>query len=570
MNGTTPPGARQNFSVKTPTKTRRAQIYRFAKTRVFWHSMRSNMKSLRIIAWVGVLVTLGWGTSGRAATAGATLLGWHYGGTALVQKNPDNAVLVKTWTAPEGQAVRQMLLDKLAKTPAELVRLHQGAPTATTAALIRPLLADLLTQESAAQFVGTPRQVTEAVLAIELPAAQAALWSRNLQAAIEQLVGAKATAYKAEGGEGWQAGKSEAQACRFLSVGRWVVLGYGKGDLQRQWVQQIQKNGRPAALPLETWLKLEADLRWLATWLPLPKNLVSEWPHARLEYGSRSGSVRTTGTFSFQEALSCKPEAWVVPTSIIRDPLISFTAFNGAAPFLAALPYAKTLGLPKIPNQLFLWSQSGIPFLSYGAAPMAGASNQMQNLAQTVPPLLLDKLCQDRVGDFLWASNRAELTWRGLPIMAPNLRAMTDPAGQYLVGGLFPLTPSQKTPAPTELITQITQRKNLVYYDWEITQERAAQWGQVVQLLPLFTRVTQAPLNLPGQKWFSACTTNMGNTVTEVTMTGPRELALQRKSPAGFSSFELLLLARWLDAPGFPLAGWPETPVRKPARKATP
>ena len=40
---------------------------------------------------------------------------------------------------------------------------------------------------------------------------------------------------------------------------------------------------------------------------------------------------------------------------------------------------------------------------------------------------------------------------------------------------------------------------------------------------------------------------HLGNTVTDMTQTGPSELTLVRKSHAGFTGFELLALARALD-----------------------
>jgi hypothetical protein len=38
----------------------------------------------------------------------------------------------------------------------------------------------------------------------------------------------------------------------------------------------------------------------------------------------------------------------------------------------------------------------------------------------------------------------------------------------------------------------------------------------------------------------------LGNTITEVTAAGPKELAISRKSQMGLTGFELVHLARWM------------------------
>jgi hypothetical protein len=50
-----------------------------------------------------------------------------------------------------------------------------------------------------------------------------------------------------------------------------------------------------------------------------------------------------------------------------------------------------------------------------------------------------------------------------------------------------------------------------------------------------------------GHTWLKAVSPMLGNTVTEITVTSPKQLTLVRKSHIGFNALELVLLTRWLD-----------------------
>jgi hypothetical protein len=111
------------------------------------------------------------------------------------------------------------------------------------------------------------------------------------------------------------------------------------------------------------------------------------------------------------------------------------------------------------------------------------------------------------------------------------------------------------------LLAQISGRKNLVYYDWEITQERLVHARPLNQLLDIVNRRQFPRTNAPAQKWLRTVGSLLGNTVTEVTLSAPKELTLTRRSHIGFTGAELETLARWLDAPGFPLKFEPPPPT---------
>jgi len=147
------------------------------------------------------------------------------------------------------------------------------------------------------------------------------------------------------------------------------------------------------------------------------------------------------------------------------------------------------------------------------------------------------------------------------------------------------------------LLSQVRGRTNLVLYDWETTGQavvatnppggrgparatnqigRLIHFKHLLQFLMMSTSTrpnllpsTEAgTIAVPGGAWIDAAAPRLGNTVTEVTRTGPAELSVVRQSQVGFSSLELVHLLRWIGNPGFP--GWqdvppPEVDRRRPA-----
>ena len=92
------------------------------------------------------------------------------------------------------------------------------------------------------------------------------------------------------------------------------------------------------------------------------------------------------------------------------------------------------------------------------------------------------------------------------------------------------------------------ERTNLVYYDWEITQERLLQWRQLKQIWQMITlkpSASRAPATLA---WIDAAAALLGNSVTEISFKNEHELTFVRKSSLGLTGFELVTLAQKLDA----------------------
>jgi hypothetical protein len=131
-----------------------------------------------------------------------------------------------------------------------------------------------------------------------------------------------------------------------------------------------------------------------------------------------------------------------------------------------------------------------------------------------------------------------------------------------LFGGFFPNVPRSQPLSP-ELLKQLNT-PNLVYYHWEITAERLKALPQLSQFILMVTQHKQLDANSAAAKWLNQIGPTLGNSVTEVTQTGPNELTFTRSAPAGLTAVELTVLANWLEATNFPGCDlrWPPHPLR--------
>ena len=68
-------------------------------------------------------------------------------------------------------------------------------------------------------------------------------------------------------------------------------------------------------------------------------------------------------------------EPWNIPTNLVHDPLISFTAVRGIASWLRQLQVVKDLQLEAVPDQYYAWAMYRSIFETYAAAPVPDATN---------------------------------------------------------------------------------------------------------------------------------------------------------------------------------------------------
>ncbi|MBI5385989.1 MAG: hypothetical protein HZA90_15035 [Verrucomicrobia bacterium] len=506
-------------------------------------------------------------TDSARAPQGEVVLHWHFAGLEQLLANRDAAKLKAIWSLPATANLRKQAFDQLARAPFLAVSAQTPKGTPDQAALFRPLLEDLPGAESFLDWRGPAGGATECVLAIQLPDARAKVWSANLQQALN----------------GWKLGtlsgaadawvwkhRDGRSACALTRASQWVVLGLGGTGLllHADTVQRVKAGGRPGAKLAGNWLEADADLARLKPWLP-PLAPYRNLPIAHASWSNFTDNVRTVVRLEYRQPHGWKGEPWLTPTSIIRDPLISFTAMNGIAPLLQPWNFFQKLALKPLPNQAMVWAQAQFPFLTHFAVPMANAGPELARVTPLLSSLLLSNTPKPRPGNIAWNTNHQSVVWSGLPMAMPQVSAIKDRKAEYLYGSFFPRMNSTNRPPP-ELFQQIEGRNNLVYYDWEITGERLKQWRPFYQLTDIMDNHTMPDAKAPTQVWLEKVAPLLENTATEALVTSPTEIFISRRSHSGFTGFELVTLTRWLDAPGFPKFGVAGAPRVLPRKGAPP
>jgi hypothetical protein len=328
------------------------------------------------------------------------------------------------------------------------------------------------------------------------------------------------------------------------------------------------------------WLELEADLPRVAQALGLGK-LPPQLPRISLAFVPQGEAVRTLGEFSFQSPLALKLEPWEVPTNFIHQPLVAFSALRGFGPWLSEQMPWKRMECGSPPNQAFLWSIKGLPFLSYFIAPLQDSSNTVARFSEYMMREVKPLMETNAIGTLQLSMNPLALGWVNLPMISPYLAYIETNGTGYALAGVLPAVPV-RDPFPPELLNELERHTNLVCYDWELTGERLESALIVGQLLRFSVRKPQLAVDSVSMQCLKALGPKLGNCGTVVTQTGSNQLSLVRKSALGLSALELHLLSDWLQSPDFP-AGLhttravntmfkrPELPVKKtPAGEPAP
>lgn len=490
------------------------------------------------------------------------LMRWHSLGLLAVTSSDEGIRLKDVLSLPESALVRSNTLAKLARNLPGLL-----FPEATTnvdqALKLKPLLEDVLNYESKVEWVsGSPLRWR---VSVKIPVEHTGLWTANLHALLVRgeladkipLTNITDTAVKA--------GYSDEATYRYGMKDSWVTVE--RAETGYDWGALAQSE---AKMETNAWLALELDTKVV----PYAANVMApeQLPYARLTLLGKGQNQISRLSLKFPQALGFVPQPWQVPTNTIQDPIISFTAMQGIGGWWSRQDWLKPLGLAAAPQQVYTWAQSDVPFQTFFAFPAAGASNLVQtSLNQWANDFNI--VISNRLAGQI-SSRTNELTWTGLPVIVPHLKAAPEPKDDHLVFGFFPMSPNS-TNLPPELLKQFVGRTNSIYYDWEITEARLTQWIQFSPLLFMSANRLPVANSAAPYQWLRSIAPKLGNTVTEAQLAEPNEIKVLRNSPAGFTGFELYLLTRWLDQKSFPkwdeqalpTMGMPSIPSGPPAPK---
>ncbi len=519
----------------------------------------------KFVVWGVILLGLAFAGCSRApkvksSTDAGLIYRHHFVGTAKVDAGTNATKLKEILALEATKAVGTQIVAKLARVPGEL---WPKQVEGNSGDLLRPLLEDLTKHESYVEVSG-PLANAEWVFAVALPDDRNKLWDKNLRALAERAKLGAPAAKTWEKFNGWEAKPSDSSfVIQSVRAGDWTLVGVSRGEasLLPALVKQAVRSGRPVPeLKADALLEFEADTPRLATVLPVlaPLGL----PPIQLSVWGRGENLRTEGKLRPGQKFAWKFEPWKIPTNHIPDSIAAFTVAQGVAPLLKNVKPIAELGLKSYPNQFCIWGLDTLQVQTYVTVPVKNATNTIQEIAPNVPKVALKYLDAQR-GKFLWISNQAEVHWREVPFVVPSLRPMQDNGQDYVFFSMFPIGRVTNNP-PAELFAQLGNRKDLAYYDWEMTGQRLVHGKQTYQLHNLFARRQVPNEKSAPQQWLVALTPLLGNTITELTVVSDQELNLTRKSHIGLSGMELATLALWFDSPGFPFRVDPQPKAPEP------
>lgn len=506
--------------------------------------MFAQIRHIIIVAMVLPVACTGWtAVAQNAAGESGSLISMSWWGQDRILSEAKGTRWQTIWSLPSAAPVESLMATRMAQQAFQWLRpvLAQNASDQTP--LLKPLCQDLI--RSAAHLEArTAGAGADWVLAVQLKGKKADTWTANLGTVLAGWTGAKAGPCQRAGVSGtvWQpAGRT--QRVEFLRLGDWAVLHVGPeaSALRDEWLKKIQ-----GAIPASTnWFAIKANWPALKTGNALH---FPDWPRMELALAPKGEDVRWTGELLLARKTGLNLESWKMPTGMIHEPLISFTAARGVDEWVSSWSWVRQLNLKTIPSQYFIWALSDTPFNTYIAAPCTDAPKRLQELVPALVKRYNPILTLQNAGALKEATNHAGLLWQGLPIAVPNLTAVRMKNGQeFLSAGMFPNNRNTNA-LPAELLSQLRQ-PNLVYYDWEITQNRLMQWRGMGDLFEIMLHLPRISQNKECTEWMDAAGKELGNTGTEVTQVAPGRLSVVRNSPAGLTACEIYLLLDWLNDP---------------------
>ncbi len=492
-----------------------------------------------ITAAIVVFIWVRHSNLGKSATVSLppSIVRIYFAGAANISSDTNSTAFTNTFCCAQARALASQTLDKLSRAPGEWFKSRISAGAGDGSAQLRPLLDDLLRSEWVFEMRGAPTS-QEYALAIHLDDSRAQLWQTNLRTVLESWTRIKAQDITG----GWELKKDlPPNLVRVVRATNWLIVACGQDELP---LSDLWAGGQAPDENETNWLSAKVDWPLLAHVFPVFAQF--DLPAMQLQLVGRGGNLLPSGTFDLSQPLPAL-EQWQIPTDMVHQPLTSFTAARGFAPWLERQPWARWLELTPEPDQAFIWSLGLSPLQTFIAVPV---TNGVTAIAQLAHNLTTDTNWENYLSTpFALYRTTNHIGLPDVPFIKPEIQALSDPAGDFLFADVFPNLPTGEP--PPELFDQLN-RTNLVFYHWEITSKRLTDLPQLTQLALLLTRHRELDQESATGRWLKRIGPTLGECATEVVQTGPTELSFKRSAPAGLTAIELLALAEWLEAPNFP------------------
>ncbi|MFO1514359.1 MAG: hypothetical protein U1F83_15860, partial [Verrucomicrobiota bacterium] len=359
-------------------------------------------------------------TSKLQPSTPAARLHWLGKKRLATESNATNFMAI--WNLPESAKLEAQTLDRLAAAPWRLLKTASALSNAPVA-LLRPLLDDLVQEESYLEVRAATNQPGELVLAIRLDATRAALWQGNLAKVLESLTGVRSAT------SDLQLQTSDFSLALSRS-GNWTLLSLTgmrpplpASGLLADFQSRIQREGAPfAARATNYWLDAAGDLPRLRDAFALNWHLPEAIPQFSFTMVGDGVNVHTHGALGLSRPVAVPLEPWRIPTHLIGNALTSFTAIRGLNPLLAASKAYADLQVGPAPNQVFAWSLPTFPMQSVVVVPLGQGDDRFSLVQQRLFTVGNQWLTTNSVGQFVQTEGSPGAEWQGAPFMTPFVR----------------------------------------------------------------------------------------------------------------------------------------------------
>jgi hypothetical protein len=373
------------------------------------------------------------------------VLQYHFAGATQLAEDTNIIAAKQVFALKSTVAFKFVVLNQLATNLAAALHLTNEAAVSA----LRPLLDDILLSETMASAGGPPDKPLDFVFAVELNAQRAQTW----QQALQTLNNGPGKEFRAETYHGRRWKNGEGESFWVVPARDWLVAGRGESlaSLRSDYLQQIQKYGRPGPALATNCFEADADWPRLANWLSLD-SFPLKLGRTQVGISTAAGNFFMAGHVTYPEAIPWQPHPMIFPTNLVREPLLSFVTGQDVEPFLKSGGTLSRFCTDPLRDQFYFWSMSELAFESFAAWPDSDPTNTMKTLSTQALADLNPKLQELDGTGLAWKPRQLRLVWLKLPLITPSLLPAPAPAtnGQFLLAALLPLTPG-KGPAPAAL-----------------------------------------------------------------------------------------------------------------------